>query len=390
MRIVIAPDSFKGSLSAMNVGKIISEAFQKVIPDVQVEIIPMADGGEGTLETLVFATNGKRFNVTATGPLQTQVETEYGVLGDGKTAVIEVAAISGLPMVPVDQRNPLNTSTYGLGEVILHAIENGYREFIVGLGGSSTNDGGLGMLQALGARFIGENNEELPSVGSSVFKVKNVDFSLLHPLLKECKFTIASDVSNPLCGTNGATYVFGPQKGIAKDQLEKFDRAIEDFAILVEKQTGLELRNRPGSGAAGGLGFAFLILNGKLESGSKIVADVTKLTEKIIGADYVITGEGQSDFQTLFGKVPSFIAKIANEAGVKAILLSGSLGKGYETLYDYFTSCHSIAIGPMTLEESMDNAQILLYNQARNIALLIKGISEESKHTSPIQINGHL
>jgi glycerate 2-kinase len=390
MKIVIAPDSFKGSLTALSVGKIISDAFRKEIPDVEVEIIPMADGGEGTLETLVFATNGKRFPTTATGPLQFPVETEYGVLGDGKTAVIEVAAISGLPMVPSDQQNPMNTSTYGIGEVILQAMENGYREFIVGLGGSSTNDAGLGMLQALGARFLGENREELPPVGSSVFKVKNVDFSLLHPLLKECKFTIASDVSNPLCGSNGATYVFGPQKGIAKDKLAEFDRAMEQLATLVEGQTDLKLKNREGAGAAGGLGFAFLILNGKLESGSQIVADATGLKEKIINADFVITGEGQSDYQTLFGKVPSFIAKIAKEADVKAILLSGSLGKGYEALYDYFTSCHSISIGPMTLEESMENAQMLLYNQARNIALLIKGISAEAKNKTAQQPNGHL
>ena len=379
MKIVVAPDSFKGSLTALKVGTIIKEAFQNVIPKIEVDIIPMADGGEGTLETLVFATKGKRLNLVAKGPLLNPIETGYGVLGDGKTAVIEIAAISGLPMVPDNQRNPMNTSTFGIGEVIISAMEAGYREFIVGLGGSATNDGGLGMLQALGAKFFDENLKALPPVGSSLFKVKKVDCTNLHPMLKECRFTIASDVTNPLIGANGATYIFGPQKGIPDDQLEHSDRAMATYAAIVENHLGLDFKNEEGSGAAGGLGFAFLLLNGKLESGSKIVAAATGLQEKIVNSDFVITGEGQSDFQTLYGKVPSFIAKMANEAGVKVILLSGSLGKGYEALYDYFTSCHSIAIGPMTLQECIDNAETLLYNQARNIALLIKGITEESK-----------
>lgn len=377
MKIVIAPDSFKGSLTALKVGTIIKEAFSKELPDVNLEVIPMADGGEGTLDTLIYATNGSRQNLTASGPLLDLVETEYGVLGDNKTAVIEIAAISGLPMVPPDKRNPIYTSTFGFGEVIKQALEDGYRELIVGLGGSSTNDGGLGMLQALGARFLDEHDDALPSFGSSLFKVKRVDFTGLHPLLKEAKFTIASDVNNPLTGPNGATYVFGPQKGIADSELEVFDQAMERYASLVENQVGLDLKELEGAGAAGGLGFAFLILNAKIESGSKIVADATRLQDKIVNADFVITGEGQSDYQTLLGKVPSFISNIAKEAGVKTILLSGSLGKGYEALYDHFLSCHSIATGPMSLVECMENAEILLYNQARNIALLIKGITEE-------------
>lgn len=380
MKIVIAPDSFKGSLTALKVGTIIKEAFLKELPDVELEIIPMADGGEGTLETLIFATNGMRKNVTVLGPLLEPTETEYGVMGDGKTAVIEIAAVSGLPMVPISKRNPMNTSTFGIGEVIKQALEDGYRDFIVGLGGSSTNDGGLGMLHALGAKFFDEEDELLPVLGSSIFKVKRVDFSDLNPLLKEAKFTIASDVTNPLTGLKGATYVFGPQKGIPADQLKAFDQAMESYAELVETQIGFDLKNQEGAGAAGGLGFAFLILNGNIQSGSKIVADATRLQEKIVKADFVITGEGQSDYQTLYGKVPSFISNLAKKASVKTILLSGSLGKGYQELYDHFLSCHSIATGPMSLDESMENAEILLYNQARNIALLIRGITEECKN----------
>lgn len=234
MKILVAPDSYKGSLSALQVGTIIKDAFSRELPDLDVEIIPMADGGEGTLETLVFATKGNRIKVQARGPLQQSIETEFGVLGDGKTAVIEVAAISGLPMVPIQERNPKQTTTYGIGEMILHAMEDGYREFIVGLGGSSTNDGGMGMLQALGATFFNNEGETLPPVGESIFHVKRVDLSSLHPLLKECKFMIANDVTNPLCGKNGASYVFGPQKGIKHDQLEEFDQAMKQYALLVE------------------------------------------------------------------------------------------------------------------------------------------------------------
>lgn len=378
MKILVAPDSYKGSLSALQVGTIIKDAFSRELPDLDVEIIPMADGGEGTLETLVFATKGNRIKVQARGPLQQSIETEFGVLGDGKTAVIEVAAISGLPMVPLQERNPKHTTTYGIGEVILHAMEEGYREFIVGLGGSSTNDGGMGMLQALGATFFNEEGETLPPVGESIFHVKRVDLSLLHPLLKECKFTIANDVTNPLCGKNGASYVFGPQKGIENDKLEEFDCAMKQYALLVENQLGMELKHIDGAGAAGGLGFAFLLLNGIMKSGSRIVAEVTKLSHSIKNSDFVITGEGQSDFQTLFGKVPIYIANLANEEGVKTILLSGSLGEGYEQLRDYFMSCHSITVGPISLEECMNNAEQLLYNQARNIALFMKGILSDT------------
>ncbi|RKL65528.1 glycerate kinase [Salipaludibacillus neizhouensis] len=377
MKIVVAPDSFKGSLTALQVGNIIQEALKNEIPDVQVEMTPMADGGEGTLETLVYATKGKRFQVTSSGPLMEHVTTEYGVLGDGKTVVTEIAAISGLPMVPVNKRNPLNTSTYGMGDVILKAANDGYREFIICLGGSSTNDGGLGMLQALGVQFLDGNNKEVPPLGESIYNVEKVNFTTLDPIIHDCRFTIASDVDSPLCGKNGATYIFGPQKGVREEDLEEYDQAMYRYASLIEDHLGINLQKNPGAGSAGGLGFAFLLLNAKIESGSKIIADATNLKNKMKDADFAITGEGQSDYQTLFGKVPSFVAKLAKEAEVKTILLSGSLGKGYEDLYGHFMSCHSITVGPMTLVECMKNAETLLANEARNIAGLLKEISEE-------------
>lgn len=379
MKLVVAPDSFKGSLSALQVSKIIQEVLVKEIPEVQVEMNPMADGGEGTLETLLFATNGKRLLTSSSGPLMEDVTTEYGVLGDGKTVVIEIAAISGLPMVSINKRNPLNTSTYGIGDVIIQAALDGYRDFIVCLSGSSTNDGGLGMLQALGVRFLDEDNNNVPPIGKSIFKVKKVDFTTLNPIIHDCKFIIASDVDNPLCDKNGATYVFGPQKGIKNEDLEEYDQAMQRYARLVEDHLGIKVQERPGAGAAGGLGFAFLLLNAKIESGSRIIADATNLKQRMQDADFVITGEGQSDFQTLFGKVPSFVAKLAKEADIKTILLSGSLGKGYEELNDHFISCPSITTGPMSLEECMENAETLLANQTRNIVGYLKVINSERK-----------
>ncbi|MBU7591118.1 glycerate kinase [Metabacillus halosaccharovorans] len=380
MKLVVAPDSFKGSLSALQVSKIIEEVLVKEIPEVQIEMNPMADGGEGTLETLLFATDGKRIQTSSLGPLMEDVITEYGVLGDGKTVVIEIAAISGLPMVPINKRNPLNTSTYGIGDVIIQAAVDGYRDFIVCLGGSSTNDGGLGMLQALGVRFLDEDNNNVPPIGKSIYKVKKVDFTTLNPIIHDCSFTIASDVNNPLCNKNGATYVFGPQKGLKNEDLEEYDQAMQRYARLVEGHLGINVQERPGAGAAGGLGFAFLLLNSKIESGSRIIADATNLRQRMQDADFVITGEGQSDFQTLFGKVPSFVAKLAKEADIKTILLSGSLGKGYKELYDHFMSCHSITTGPMSLEGCMENAETLLANETRNIAGYLKVINSEREN----------
>ncbi|MBU7595759.1 glycerate kinase [Metabacillus halosaccharovorans] len=377
MKIVIAPDSFKGSLTALQVARIIKEELIKEIPDVQVEMNPMADGGEGTLETLVFATKGERIPIVSSGPFMEQVSTEFGILGDGKTVVIEIAAISGLPMVPIEKRDPLYTSTYGIGEVILNVAKDGYREFIICLGGSSTNDGGLGMLQALGVQFLDENNEEVPPLGESIFKVNKVNFATLNPIIHDCRFTIASDVDSPLCGKNGATYIFGPQKGVKEEYMKAYDQAMHRYARLIENHLDIDVQKNRGAGAAGGLGFAFLLLNTKIESGSRLIAEVTNLKNKMKDANFIITGEGQSDFQTMFGKVPSFVAKLANEADVKIILLSGSLGKGYEGLYDHFMSCHSITTGPMTLEECMENAETLLANEARNITRFLKVISEE-------------
>jgi glycerate 2-kinase len=371
MNILIAPDSFKGSLSSLEVGTIMEKAFLDESSSFKTNVIPMADGGEGTLETLIYATGGKKVKTIATGPLGEKVPTEYGVLGDQKTAVIEIASIAGLPMVPIEKRNPYHTTSYGIGEVIASAIEKGHRSFIIALGGSSTNDGGFGMLQSLGVTFYDEEGNSVGSFGKDLEIISKVDWSTLHPLVKDCTFHIASDVENPLCGETGASSVFGPQKGATKKQVKALDQQLFHFSQLLQDEKGINFRDAKGAGAAGGLGFAFLHLNGKIESGAKLVAEASNLSTAIREADWVLTGEGQSDHQTLFGKLPSYIATIAKQHHTPVSLIAGSLGEGYQNLYGVFASCHSISIGPMALQESINRAEELLYHETRNIARIL-------------------
>ncbi len=386
MKIVIAPDSFKGSLSSIQVGSLVKEAFLQEFPEAVIDVVPMADGGEGTMEALIFATDGYRVEVEATGPLGEPIRTSYGVLGDHKTAVVEIAAIAGLPMVPLDQRNPMLTTTYGMGEVIRQALDQGYRQFIIGLGGSATNDAGLGMLQALGAVFADEHGQAVPPVGASLSRVKTVDYTALDPRLKECQFQIASDVTNPLCGKLGASRVFALQKGATEEQAEWMDQAMQHAASLIEGHLGAEFQEQPGAGAAGGLGFAFLTLGGRLISGAQIVANASGLKEKLKRCDWVITGEGRSDYQTAFGKVPYFVGKMAKQLNKRAILLSGSLGEGAEQLHEVFVSLHSIAPGPVSLEDSMKHGSLYMKRAAANIARLIKAASGQ-EHSNPHSIH---
>ncbi|CAN7154411.1 glycerate kinase family protein [Rossellomorea sp. LjRoot5] len=371
MNILIAPDSFKGSLSSLEVGTIMEKAFKDESSSFQTNVIPMADGGEGTLETLIYATGGKKVKTIATGPLGEKVSTEYGVLGDQKTAVIEIASISGLPMVPIEKRNPYHTTSYGIGEVIASAMEEGFRSFIIALGGSSTNDGGFGMLQALGVTFLDEQGHTLGSFGRDLGLISSVDWSTLHPLVNDCTFHIASDVENPLCGEKGASSVFGPQKGATKRQVKELDQQLLHYSQLLKGVNGSDFKDTNGAGAAGGLGFSFLHLNGKIQSGAKLVAEASDLSAAIWKADWVLTGEGQSDYQTLFGKLPSYVASIAKQHHTPVSLVAGSLGEGFQHLYEDFTSCHSIAIGPMTLAESISRAEELLYHETRNIARIL-------------------
>ncbi len=371
MNIIVAPDSFKESISALEASEAMKEAIIKEIPTARVAAYPMADGGEGFLDTLVYTTKGRVVELVVSGPLGNKIHTEYGVLGDGQTVVIEIAKMAGLMQVSPAKRNPMNTTTYGIGEAIVHALENDYRNFLIGLGGSATNDGGLGMLQALGVVFLDENEREVPPFGSSLAKIKKIDFGLLHPKLKESHIRIASDVKNPLCGKEGATNVYGGQKGATDVQMEQLDRAMKSYAHLIETEMNKKCQNKEGAGAAGGLGFAFMLLNADLQSGAELVANIIGLKEAMAKADWVITGEGKSDEQTGYGKVPVYVAKLAKENNAQALLLSGSLGEGYETLYENFVSCFSIIHHPMSLDDAMLNAKKLIYQQTRNIARML-------------------
>lgn len=372
MKVVIATDSFKGSLGSLEAGTIMKQAILREIQHAAVTVIPIADGGEGTVDTLVAATNGTLFPFTATGPLGERVDVQFGLLPEG-IAVLEAASICGLVMVAPAKRNPMRTTSRGIGEVLLAALDQGHRRFILGLGGSATNDGGVGMLQALGGLFLDANGNPVDGFGDSLADIRAVDLTRLDARLKDCDIQVACDVKNPLCGDNGATYVFGPQKGGTPEQLQALEAAMQAYAVMVEeqlRQPGLSLQ--PGAGAAGGLGFAMLVLGAKLMPGAEVLGKAVKLQEHIAGADWVITGEGRSDNQTLYGKLPIHVAELAQAAGVPALLISGSLGSGSEELLDHFRATFSIVPEPVTLETCMENAETYLYERVRNIARLLK------------------
>lgn len=373
MRIVIAPDSFKGSLTAAEVAVSIEKGIKKVFKNAEIIKIPMADGGEGTVQSLVDFTNGKIVNLKVKGPLLEETEAFYGILGDENTAVIEMAAASGLPLLTKEQRNPLKTTTFGTGELIKDALNRGIKNFIIGIGGSATNDGGAGMLQALGVRLLDESGSDIGFGGESLERLHKIDLSDMDERIKLCSITAACDVDNPLCGERGASYVFGPQKGADGEMIKILDGNLEHYADVIEKQLGISVKDYPGAGAAGGLGAALLaFLNATLKKGINIVMETVKLEEKIKGADLVITGEGMIDYQTQFGKTPYGVASMAKKYDIPVIAVAGSIGKNAEELYDKgFNSIFSIVDKPMTLEEAIDNADILLQKTAERIMRVI-------------------
>ncbi|GCD84071.1 glycerate kinase [Parageobacillus thermoglucosidasius] len=373
MNIVVAPDSFKGSLTSPQAANIVKQAILDLHYGDTVITKPMADGGEGTVDALLASSTGDRIEVTCTGPLGSKIKTYYAIL-QNNTAVIEVANIAGLVQVPPSQRNPDVTTTFGLGEVMKDALDKGCKSFIIGLGGSATNDGGLGFLQALGMKAWDKEGKEAGIFGKDLLEVNQVSFDRLDPRLKHITIKVACDVDNPLCGEKGASAVYGPQKGASSKQIPIYDEALARFAALIEKQQGKALHNVKGAGAAGGLGFAFLALGAKLISGAELVAEASNLKEAIKQADLVITGEGQSDEQTLYGKAPGYIADLAQTYGVPTILISGSLAGNLDVLRSKFHGCFSIITQPLTMEECMDQAKTLLYNQTKQVMHLIHSL----------------
>ncbi|MBC3366432.1 glycerate kinase [Pseudomonas sp. SWRI154] len=372
MKIIIAPDSFKDSLSAQGVAEAIAQGLAEIWPDAQLIKCPMADGGEGTVEAVLAACNGQWREARVRGPLGTAVEARWGWLPDNRTAIIEMAEASGLQLLPPGQRDACSSSTFGTGELIRAALEEGAERVILAIGGSATNDGGAGAMQALGVALLDEHGHSLPPGGLALTNLARIDLSQMDPRLAGVRFEIAADVDNPLCGPHGASAVFGPQKGASTEQVQRLDRALGHFAGHCAQVLNRDVRDEPGSGAAGGLGFAAkAFLQAQFRTGVEVVAQLTGLADAINGADLVITGEGRFDAQTLRGKTPFGVARIARRHGVPVLVIAGTLGEGYQALYDHgIDAAFALANGPMTLQEACTDAPRLLSERARDIARL--------------------
>lgn len=356
MKVVVAIDSLKGSLSSMEAGLAIKEGVLAAQPDAEVIVKPLADGGEGTTDALIEGMNGERIDLTVTGPMHTPVDAYYGYLRETNTAVMEMASAAGITLVSDKEKNPLLATSYGVGEMIIDAIQRGCRNFIIGIGGSITNDGGIGMLKALGVRFLDEKGEDAGEGGQALAKVACIDLSGLNPLLKECHIQVACDVNNPLCGESGSTYVYGPQKGVTEDMKKTLDEAMAHFARVTSESLENDYMNTPGAGAAGGLGFAFLAYVGAtLTPGIELILDAVGLEDELSGADVVVTGEGRLDFQTAMGKAPVGVAKLAKKYNARVVAFAGSVTKEA-------TACNKEGIdaffpilrGVCTLADAMD------------------------------------
>ncbi|MBN1349423.1 glycerate kinase [candidate division KSB1 bacterium] len=364
MKIVIAPDSFKGSLSALEVSNAIERGIKKVLPETETIKLPMADGGEGTVEALVTSTKGRIEHQSARGPLGEAVEAHYGILGDGQTAVIEMASASGLPLVPPAKRNPLLTTTFGTGELILAALGKGCREFIIGIGGSATTDCGTGMAQALGVEFFDQAGKKIESLinGELMGSVQEIDLSGLPPEILASRFTVACDVDNPLLGPKGAAHVYAPQKGATPEMVTQLETNMTRFADVLESSIGKFVRNIPGAGAAGGLGAGLIaFVNGTLKLGIEIVLEASQFARRISGASLIISGEGKIDFQTAFGKTMSGVAREAKKQNIPVIGIGGMVDANLENLHQLgINSFFSICNEPMTLEDALANAAPLV------------------------------
>ncbi|HHY42160.1 MAG TPA: glycerate kinase [Thermoanaerobacterales bacterium] len=372
MKIIVAPDSFKGSLSSIQAANAIEKGIMKAARNCQepVEVIkvPMADGGEGTVEAVISAVGGDIISTKVIDPLGREIDSFFGILPDN-TAIIEMAAASGLNLLSKEELNPMKTTSYGTGQLIKAALDTGCTNIILGIGGSATNDGGAGMCQALGIKFLDSQGKEIGFGGGELNKIESIDTSGIDPRIANTSLTVASDVQNVLTGRNGASAVYGPQKGATPEMVEILDNNLLHFAQIIKKYVGIDILNLPGSGAAGGLGGALMaFFNSKFRPGIEVVMELTQFEEKIKDATLVFTGEGSTDYQTLYGKVPFGIAKLASKYKIPVICVSGALGCGYEDLYDVgIEALFSIVNRPMSLEEAMAKGEKLLEKAATNV-----------------------
>ena len=362
MKVVIAPQAFKGSISGLGAARAMSVGVRRVVPDAEIELVPVADGGDGTLETLVETSGGEIRTVEVTGPMGDRVPAAWGAMGDGNTAVLEMARTSGLAMVPIEARNPLVSTTYGLGEAIRDALDAGFRRFIVGIGGSATNDAGAGAAQALGIRLLDGEGSELPFGGAALALLERIDISGLDPRVGDSEVLVACDVNNPLTGPEGASAVYGPQKGATPEMVAQLDGALAHFAEVVKRDLGADIKDVSGAGAAGGLGGGLIaFFNGQLRSGVDIILDTVGLDRYLEGADLVITGEGCTDFQTVYNKAPIGVAARAKARGTPVVAISGMLDRGFTDVHQHgIDATAAITYAPMTLEEAYARAAELI------------------------------
>ncbi|MNJ34223.1 Glycerate 2-kinase [compost metagenome] len=371
---VLAPDSFKESMTAKEVCIAMEKGLRKIYPDANYIHVPMSDGGEGTVQSLVDASGGSIHTKEVMGPLGQAVDAKFGILGDGYTGAIEMASASGIHLVTKETKNPLITTTYGTGQLILECLDRGMKQIIIGIGGSSTNDGGAGMAEALGAKFLDADGHPLPRGGGSLDQLASIDISGLDPRLQDVRFIVACDVTNPLCGENGASHVFGPQKGATPEMVAQLDNSLAHYADVVKSQLNKDIRDVPGAGAAGGLGAGLLIFTkATLQKGIEIVIEYTKLKEKLQHADFVFTGEGGIDFQTKFGKTPFGVAQAAKLSYKKVIAIAGYIGEGIETLYEAgFDAIFGIVPGASELEKLLVEGPQNVERTCENIARVLK------------------
>lgn len=374
MKIVIAPDSFKESLSALEAASAIEAGFREIFPDADYVKVPVADGGEGTVDAMVAATNGRLVTLQATGPLGRPVEAFYGLTGDGSTAVVEMAAASGLELVAPNERDPLNATSRGTGDLIRAALDAGARRFILGVGGSATNDGGAGMLQALGVGLLDAQGAQLAPGGGALAQLDRIDVSQFDPRVKDCVFEVACDVSNPLVGPRGASAIFGPQKGATPELVERLDANLRHFAAIIVRDLGQDVADVPGAGAGGGIAAAMMVfLDGRLRPGSEIVADAVGLDRAVVDADLVVTGEGRIDSQTVNGKTPIGVARVAGRHGKPVIAIGGCLAADAHAVHAHgIAATFSTVMKAGTVAEVLAGAEFNLRSAARNIAAALR------------------